>query len=400
MSTREVLIDITRLVHRFMKKRLPTGIDRVSLAYIAHFGPTARAVMRHEGGKFVFRRTESKALFDWLLRDDRSASPMPIIYKGFVTGCLAQRVAGSFLFNTGHSGLESADYVDMLRQQGVRPVFLIYDLIPLTHPQFCRVGEQAKHMARMRHAMSVASGVLCISQSTLSDLTQLCRTHGWAMPPHAVALLASALPHFPATVRSIDSPYFVFVSTIEPRKNHLLILRVWRQLQLVMGSATPRLLIIGQRGWDYTEVTDLLGESGDVQHLVTEISECTDAELASHLSHARALVFPSFAEGYGMPVVEALAHGVPVIASDLAVFREFAGAIPDYIDTNEEARWVQAVQDFSADNSPRRQDQLRRLQGFVPPAWTGHFQTVDAFLDQLDCNPSNGRDGRRERIAA
>jgi glycosyltransferase involved in cell wall biosynthesis len=378
-----VLIDVTRLVHRFINKRLPTGVDRVSLAYIRHYGVQARAVLRHKGGKFVFRRAESATLFDWLLALGTTGSPMATIYKGLITGCLAQQVKGSVLFNTGHSGLESDGYVTMLRQQQVQPVFMLHDLIPIEHPEFCRDGEQERHLVRLRNAVQVASAIVCNSQATLDALRKQCVQAGWTVPPAAVALLAPDLPDAATPLRPVVEPYFVFVSTIEPRKNHLMILRVWQKLILQMGKDAPRLILIGQRGWAYGEVTDLLAQSEVLQARVSEISACTDAQMVNYLQHAQALLFPSFAEGYGMPVVEALAQGLPVIASDLPVFREFAARIPEYLSVTDEAGWVEAIADYAVPDSARRQAQRVRMQGFMPPTWADHFAVMDRLLDEV-----------------
>ena len=176
----------------------------------------------------------------------------------------------------------------------------------------------------------------------------------------------------------------MFVSTIEPRKNHAMMLRVWQTLARHLGSATPRLILIGQRGWGYDEVTDLLASSDALKSRVTEISTCSDAQLVNYLQHAQALLFPSFAEGFGMPVVEALALGVPVLASDLPVFREFAGVVPDFIDVNDERQWADAIANYTLPQSERRLAQLSRMEGFRAPTWTEHFAVVDALLAKVE----------------
>ena len=388
----EVLIDITRLIHRFMNKRLATGVDRVSLAYIRHYRYNARAVYRHKSSdKFVFRKAESAVLFDWVLALGMSGDPRLTIYKGLVTGFLAQNVTGRFLFNTGHSGLESEDYLFMLKSQRVRPIFMVHDLIPLTHPQFCRSGEEAKHLQRLHNCVRAASGVVCNSQATMDGLAKLCHDYGWAKPPAAVALLAPELPEPTGGATPIEGPYFVFVSTIEPRKNHWMILQLWEKLVLQMGDAAPKLVIIGQRGWDYEEVTALLENSALLKGVVMEVSRCSDAEMVNYLQYSRALVFPSFTEGYGMPVVEALTLGVPVIASDLPVFREFADQVPDYIDVMDEATWFSTICDFTKIDSQARQAQLLRLENYQSPTWRQHFEKVDALLLELDQQAKRGR---------
>ncbi len=383
----EVLIDVTRLMDRFLKERLPTGVDRVSLAYLQHYGPRARAVLRYAGGKFVYRRSESATLFEWLLGLGQVGKPWQTIYKGLVMGSRAQRVAGSFLFNTGHTGLEQPEYASMLRQQRVRPLFMVHDLIPITHPEYCRPADRPKHLARMRNAMGLASGIVCNSQATLDALTTWCDKAGWHMPPAIAALLAPELPALADAEpgpRPVREPYFVFVSTIEPRKNHLMILQIWQRLVEKLGEHTPRLVIIGQRGWECDNVVAFLERCESIRGFVTELARCPDAEMLTYLQHAQALLFPSFTEGFGMPVIEALAHKVPVIAADLPVFREFAHGIPDYLDPMDALGWMRAIEAFAQPDSAQRLQQLARMQGFRPPTWAQHFAQVDALIERLE----------------
>jgi glycosyltransferase involved in cell wall biosynthesis len=173
------------------------------------------------------------------------------------------------------------------------------------------------------------------------------------------------------------------LGTIEPRKNHLLLLHVWRQLVEELGASAPHLVIVGQRGWECEQVVDLLDRCVALEEHVTELKRCTDGELATWLGHAQALLFPSFIEGYGIPLVEALACGLPVIASDLPVFREIAGGIPDYLDPLDGPAWRRAIIDYAYSENPRRAEQMRRLSGFTPPAWGGHFAVVEALLAEV-----------------
>ena len=83
-----------------------------------------------------------------------------------------------------------------------------------------------------------------------------------------------------------------------------------------------------------------------------------------------------------MPLVEALAQGTPVIASDLAVFREVAGAIPEFIDPLDELGWHRAVVDYVQRDCARRPQQLERLRTYTPPSWGEHFEAVDVLLDR------------------
>jgi len=378
----EVLIDVTRLVGRFWKKRLPTGVDRVSLAYVERYGARARAVVRLAGRGFVLPKRESMQLFQWLLSPSGRMPVAKFIAKGVFTGWRDQQVAGRFLFNTGHSGLERDDYPGMLKRMGVHPIFLVHDLIPITHAEYCRAGERDRHIVRMNNVLRSAKGVIVNSQSTLDELCSLANRTGQSMPPAAVGLLAPGIPGVAPGERPMRQPYFVIVSTIEPRKNHWMLLQLWRGLVNELGDAAPRLMVIGQRGWECENVVDLLERCEPLKGYVFEHSNCTDAELVTYLHHAQALLFPSFAEGYGMPLVEALALGVPVIASELPVFKEIAGEIPEYVDPLDGKRWGELVREYANPDSPLRRAQLGRIEGFEVPAWAGHFASVDALLKQ------------------
>lgn len=379
----EILIDVTRLLGRFMKGRLPTGVDRVGLAYVQHYGPRARAVVRWAGRSFVLPDTESGRLFQWLLAPGGFLNVAIPIAKALLSRRSTQRVDGCYLFNTGHSGLELAGYPRMLREQKVKPLFVVHDLIPITHPEYCRAGERDRHVVRMNNVLGLASGVITNSQATLNELASFADSTGHSMPPAVAALLAPGMSGISPGIRPMASPYFVILGTIEPRKNHWMLLHLWRGLVERLGEAAPRLVVIGQRGWECENVVDMLERCERLTGFVIEKSGCPDTELVTYLCHAQALLFPSFAEGYGIPLVEALALGVPVIASDLPVFREVAGEIPEYIDPLDGKRWSELVSDYANPDSRLRAAQLDRMGGFKAPTWADHFARVDALLDRL-----------------
>ncbi|HWP19204.1 MAG TPA: glycosyltransferase family 1 protein [Burkholderiaceae bacterium] len=387
-----LLIDITRLLSRLLQGRLATGVDRVDLAYVQHYGPRARAVVRVRGRSLVLSRQASQKVFARLLAQSEglSWSIVSETLRGVLATAGRQDVAGALLLNTGHSGLHQPAYARQLRGQGLHPVFMVHDLIPITHHEFCRAGEREKHIVRMHTVLDTAAGVITNSQATLDQLAAFARRAGKAMPPARAALLAPAVRTATPGARPLAEPYFVVLGTIEPRKNHWLLLQAWRRLAERLGSATPRLVVIGQRGWECENVVDLLERCEPLRGLVVERRSCTDAELVTWLHHAQALLFPSFVEGYGLPLVEALAQGVPVIASDLPVFREIAGQIPEYVDPLDGPAWLEQVERYAAPGSRWRKAQLERLSGFVAPSWGGHFEAVDSLLEQVERDRRHG----------
>jgi glycosyltransferase involved in cell wall biosynthesis len=380
-----VLIDITRLIGRTARGLLPTGIDRVCLAYLRHFGPRAQAVVQQWGWRRIFPMRESQRLFELLLepREDFKFEARLAITRACLPPWPSQDGARRVLLHLGHSGLDEPQMASWVQARSLRVVFMVHDLIPLSNPEYCRPGEGARHGERMRTMLRAGSGLIANSRSTLDELAAFARREGLQVPPAVVAPLAAA-PLGPAGDGApLPHPYFVVLGTIEPRKNHWLLLHVWRDLVARLGDKAPHLVVIGQRGWECENVVDMLERCEALRLHVHELGSAGDEALARHLRHARALLFPSFAEGFGMPLVEALSAGTPVLASPLPAFREIAGDVPDYIDPLDGPSWAAAIEDYAAPASARRDRQLARMTTFRAPDWSTHFARVEHLLAQL-----------------
>ncbi len=209
------------------------------------------------------------------------------------------------------------------------------------------------------------------------------------LPPVAVAPIApeplTAAQAAAAMARSpLDKRYFLMLGTIEPRKNHLLVLQVWQRLIDRLGSATPHLVLIGQKGWECEHVMRMLERTPGLREHVLWIDACEDHQLHAWMANARALLFPSFAEGFGLPVVEALQLGVPVLAADLPVFREFAGGLPQYLDPLDVNGWLATVFDYQRPDSRQRERKIEALCSYRAPTWEAHFAAVDDLIRRVD----------------
>jgi glycosyltransferase involved in cell wall biosynthesis len=214
-------------------------------------------------------------------------------------------------------------------------------------------------------------------------LEAFCHDSGLKAPPIVVAPLGTNLPAGVPDRAPMGGPYFVVLGNIEPRKNHWMLLQLWRRLIDRHGPAAPRLVVIGQRAWECENVVDLLERCAPLRGFVVEHASCGDEELVNTLRHARALVYPSFVEGFGLPIAEALSLGVPVIASDLAVFREFAGEVPEYADPLDGRRWLELIEEYAKPDSACRTAQIERMPAFIAPTWAQHFERVDRLVDEL-----------------
>jgi glycosyltransferase involved in cell wall biosynthesis len=141
-------------------------------------------------------------------------------------------------------------------------------------------------------------------------------------------------------------------------------------------------VLVGQRGWEAEDVFARLDAAPRDRGEVIELGQCDDAALAAWIDHARALLLPSKVEGFGLPMIEALARGTPVIAADLPVYREIAGAIPLLLDPEDNSAWLAAVQAYLGDSAERAR-QMDALATFNPPRWPAHMAQVRKWLKAL-----------------
>ncbi len=387
MASRPLVLDVSRLIWRLWAGRFPTGIDRVCLAYLAHYRARACAMVQWGRWRKILPAAQSDALFTLLSESGshfRRRLP-PLLARAIWTP--SPDVRGKIYINVGHTGLDATGFPQWLARKGLRPIFMVHDLIPITHPHFCRPGEAARHSQRMRNLLAAADGVIANSADTLGQLQHFATAQAIPMPANSlVAWLGldrpMPTPRGPIKVPHQAAPYFLCIGTIEARKNHLMLLRLWQRLIVELGDATPQLILVGQRGWEADDVFALLDGDVALRRHVTELGRCSDITLAGLFDQARAALMPSFAEGFGLPVVEALQRGCPIIASDLDVFREIAGNIPLLLPPDDLEAWHKAVLSYRYDSTDW-QRQKEALAGYTPQSWADHFDKVDAWIVRL-----------------
>jgi glycosyltransferase involved in cell wall biosynthesis len=283
----------------------------------------------------------------------------------------------SLFIHVSHSGIHKRSRYDWLADRACQPLFYVHDLIPLLRPEFCRAGEADRHKARMETILRLHRLILCNSQTTARTLDELAEVKGLSQPFTAVLPpgLEETFLRFEQSSRvRTTQPYFVCFGTIEPRKNHALLLDVWRQLVERYGARAPRLVIAGRRGWDNAHVFSLLDNPTAFQGSVIEIAGLSDRSVAQLLAGASALLAPSHIEGYGMPVAEALALGTPVIASNIRAHREVSRGRAVLLDTLDGVGWLSAIDAHA--RWPRRNDQSEHKHW----TWAAHFDALHRLL--------------------
>ena len=377
--------DVTRLLYRHLTNLSHTGIDRVNLEY-------ARWVVSR-GGRLCAKRGTclmQLPLDPWMRLLVEGVQPgnaendlfrrFTLLLKWWTARKPVER--DSTVLVSTHSWLAKEETWQWVAARQIRAVVFIHDLIPIDYPEYQRPEEKAFHEKRMRLTLRHAAALIVNSRCTASAIERFAQKEKLPFPPVLVAALGHNLPP-PADAAlpsGLCAPYFVALGTIEPRKNHLLLLALWRQMVKATSGPMPQLVVVGRRGWECEQVVDMLERCEAIHPHLLEINNASDEQVASLLKGARALLMPSFAEGFGMPVQEALAVGTPVISSPLPAIKEFAGDIPDYTEPHDGARWMDLIEDYARDHSELRGAQLDRLKRFKDTSWPEHFALVEEFL--------------------
>lgn len=428
-----VYFDASRLLNR--RNSTPTGIDRVDMAYVRFFraaedfdlrlirfdafGP--RLLPRHEAEDLIEQTVERwrlehrggghhpawRHLLEWLGGPDATPSPSVQIktyarsppgsteprwrrIMRAASGGRAERIRAHIAdhprlyLNTSHGRLFRGSVSRWLRATQIPAVFFLHDLIPIQFPEFNRPREPLRHKARLETISRHASCVLVNSQATASSLRGFLGDASHRVPPMQVAPLGIERGFDQSASISLTQgrPYFLVIGTIEPRKNHALILEVWRRWVREDSQGAARLVVVGRRGWLNQPVFNAL-EREDLSRHVVECGGLSDNQIASLLAGARALLCPSFAEGFSLPVVEALASGTPVIASDIDAHREVHQGCAELLPANDASAWLGVVQAYSRPDSTDRHQQLQRLESFKPVLWDDHFAEVLPLLHRI-----------------
>lgn len=260
--------------------------------------------------------------------------------------------AGSDWFHLDATALGEAK-----RRDGFRYACLCYDLIPITHPQFYAPEDVAMVTRHWRATLPIADLVIANANCIAEDLARFCTTEKIAPPEIAVLPLGFDPPdpsHDPPPAPLEPGRYALFVSTIEPRKGHAMLLRVWRRL---LAAGIPQrhrfhLVFVGRPGWMVDDVLDDLRTGEGLQGTVLHFQNLDDRALAALYAHAAFAVYPSQYEGFGLPVIEAFAHAKPVLASTGGALPEtVANAFP-CLPANDEPAWESTLTNWLAHPPP------------------------------------------------
>ncbi len=395
------VLDITRTISR-VGQGLPTGIDRVERAYIKAF------LERFLNAVFLVKLSQTYVLvnaqvmqkfvdadFGQSLRkragfNDLIRLKLPILQRrarsflrdngdqqfsiNGVKDILLHYFPDGFEYtNVGHSNLNT-NFLSQLKAAGCSHIrIMIHDMIPLDFPQYCKDKIPEKFRIKMQSVAAVADTVICNSQYTKSRVQNY--FDNWSCKAsYTVAHLGTENIFKPINTRKSSPASFIVLGTIESRKNHAFLLDIWEDFsQRVPENKIPVLYIVGKRGWKNDAFFERLDQSPLLGKKIIEQNKLTDIELNLLMGSASGLLFPSFVEGYGLPALEAIAAGIPVICSDIPVFKELLGPNAHILSVDDSVKWTQQILDI-ADNSLKNSTPgIKNTDNTIISTWAAHF---------------------------
>lgn len=277
---------------------------------------------------------------------------------------------------------------EQLKQQGVGIISVVYDLIPLTHPQFCDAGLVKVFDQWFNWIARTADGFMAISQTVSQQVAKEIHTrlgsdaaqkrwHNYFHLGSELDLQHAKAPLHSDLLRMFEQPgsVYLMVSTIEPRKNHAYLLDSFEQLWA--AGLNVRLCIIGKIGWKCEDLVERIQQHPQWGKRLFMFNNINDSSLEYAYQHAQALVFPSHAEGFGLPLVEAMQRGLPVLASDLPVFREIGQNFMAYFNLQQPESLAHLIKTYEARGNFPADQTLEHWQ------WINWQQAAEQLVNRI-----------------
>jgi glycosyltransferase involved in cell wall biosynthesis len=265
---------------------------------------------------------------------------------------------------------------ELKRKRNFRHVVLCYDIIPILHPEWYKAHDVASFTAYYDQVLPLADRIIFNSRRIREDVIAYASGRGVILADTRVVPLGSD----PVQARDYGKPlpeplsagrYILFVATIEPRKNHRMLYAIWKRL---LADGLPqqtgfKLVFVGRPGWMMDDFYPLLKADRAVAETLIHYVEVDDATLAALYRNAAFCVYPSIYEGYGLPPVEALAHGTPLIASTGGAVPEIVQDFGVCIDPSDEVAWEKHIRHWMTDEGARNAFAAAARHRFHPVSW-------------------------------
>lgn len=286
----------------------------------------------------------------------------------------------------GHEAYGSA-IADNRASTKVAYICLIYDLIPALFPQWVKEGAAERFERWVMRELEAADLVLTISAYQKSEVIRFMSRRNIAEKPVDVVYLGDE--HLSGATNAVApktpprSPFVLCVAALDARKNHAALYQVWRRLAGELGEKCPQLLLIGRRFMLSDDLLYQIARDPLVRDRIIHLQDVPDEELQWYYRNCLFTTFPSYYEGWGLPVAESLRHGKLCIASNAASIPEIGGDLVDYFDPVDILSCHALVHRAITDGAYRTTREGQIASSYQSRSWTEAGEAVSRRIDRV-----------------
>lgn len=375
MTKGRLIFDITFI---FSLKDNLTGISRVVLSYIKEIAENYTEI-EIIGIDF---RTETYQLCDYSEIKNNSL--------GFLDEVRHERIEytlqdNDILLLLGEQWLypNTIKEIHKIREiYKIKVVNMVYDLVPFFSPEFYWEGFAEQYIKTYEQIVEVCDYYLSISKNTKKDLIKF---FGNRIDNNQISVLRLGDNLDTKSLLKndrIQEEYILSVSTIQPRKNHILLLKIWKKFISEYGfDNIPKLKIIGKKGWEIDEFFNFLSINSDLNAKVEIIHNVGENELKQLYYNALFTIYPSFYEGWGLPICESLSYGKLCLSSNTSSMPEAGGNSCEYFSPFDLEELYQLVVDYYCNREKLKEKEKYIQENYKEFTWS---RATECFLLELD----------------
>lgn len=416
------IFDITRILLRSHFPH-PTGIDRVDTKYLYFLLSTEERVIfcKSSFSKKGFSIVQPEDAFpilenvftNWEICDSLYKNPVnPLSCVNFVTGNLEEIIKAlpdeNFVYlNFAHMnpvGFGNFELETLACYKNLRIIFYIYDIIPIDFPEFCLINSSSfkgfiEHVAKVSDLVFTDSIYAketlknFISSNNIVSTTRIenlyIGLHDYFLDlfklnkegrVNYIKKLENLKGYNREKTNFFDleeykkTGFFLYVATIEARKNHFFLFSLWKKLSEKLGDETPKLIFIGKKGWLNQDVLHALKVTKGLSNKIIWLQDATDIDMLKIMCSEFCLgtLNPSFVEGYGMPAAESASLGLPTVCSTCEAYAEATQGQGIYLDPNSMDEWLKAVMEILESRKKQFKNRLNN-DNYQPILWSTSF---------------------------
>ena len=273
------------------------------------------------------------------------------------------------------------EIMNLRASKGVKLVTILYDLCPVLSPQFVVEPVRIAYEKYMKKVLPKSHLILSISKNTAEDARQWLQAEGESKANIEVFRLGDEVSIQSPKPVDISQPYILCVGTIEARKNHTGLYYAYK-LAAAEGKQLPLVVVVGRKGWMAGDVYQLITTDPDTKNKFKFFHDISDDELAWLYENALFSVYPSFYEGWGLPIAESLLRGTPCLASETSSMKEIGGELVEYFSPYSPNQIKDRIEKFSTQPKLLKDKRTQIAKNYKATTWDTTYSQVAGFLNK------------------